>query len=120
MQNADVKSSYEKGMLRFTLTGEIDHHSAPFVREKMDEAIFLYRPKRAVIVLSEMDFMDSSGLGLIFGRYNKLKALDAELFLENPTQRIQKILYLAGVEKLIPIIQKDKEERGHHEKSKDQ
>ena len=120
MQNADVKSSYLEGTLRFTLTGEIDHHSAYLAREKMDEAIFLYRPKKAVIVLSEIDFMDSSGLGLILGRYNKLKGMGAELFLENPTPRIQKILYLAGVEKLIPIIQKDKEERGHHEKSKDQ
>ena len=120
MQNADVKSSYEEGTLRFTLTGEIDHHSAPLVREKMDEAIFLYRPKRAVIALSEIDFMDSSGLGLILGRYRNIKGLEGELLLESPSPRIRKILYLAGVEKLIPIVQKDKEGRGHHEKSKDQ
>ena len=120
MQNADVKSSYTEGTLRFTLTGEIDHHSAPLVREKMDEAIFLYRPKRAVIVLSEIDFMDSSGLGLILGRYNRLKSLGAELYLESPTVPIEKILRLAGVERIIPILKKDQKEKSQHEKREDQ
>ena len=120
MQNADVKSSYAEGILQFTLTGEIDHHSAPFVREKMDEAIFLYRPKRAVMDLSDIDFMDSSGLGLILGRYNRLRGVGAELILENPTLPIEKILCLAGVERMIPILKKDQKEKSQHEKREDQ
>ena len=120
MQNADVKSAYRNGVLRFVLTGEIDHHSAPLVRQKMDEDIFLYRPKVTVIVLSEMDFMDSSGLGLILGRYKKAKAVDAELILEDPTPATQKILRLAGVDRMIQIKIGDKTKESQHEKREDQ
>ena len=77
-------------------------------------------PIRAVMDLSDIDFMDSSGLGLILGRYNRLRGLGAELVLENPTLPIEKILCLAGVERMIPILKKDQKEKSHHEKSKDQ
>ena len=123
MQNAEVKSEYRKDTLRFVLTGEIDHHSAPMLREKMDEAIFLYRPQRTVIVLGHLDFMDSSGLGLILGRYKTVKsqANAGELILEDPTPAILKILHLAGVERLIEIrTSGDKTEEEQNEKRKNQ
>ena len=120
MQNANVKSSFEKGTLRFSLTGEIDHHSAVHLRQKMDEAIFFHRPKVAVIELAALDFMDSSGLGLILGRYNKMKQLDGKLILENPTRSIEKILRLSGADKLIEIQRNDFTEDVHNEKRKDQ
>ena len=88
MQNADVKSSYYEGTLRFWLQGEIDHHSAAMVRQKMDEGIFFHRPRVTVINLFDIDFMDSSGLGLILGRYHKMQQLGGKLILENPTREI--------------------------------
>ncbi len=120
MQNADVKSSFEKGILRFCLQGEVDHHSAVFLREKMDEGIFFYRPKVAVIELDRLDFMDSSGLGLILGRYNKMKQLGGTLILENPTRDIEKILHLSGADKLIEIQRNDTTEEKSDEKRKNQ
>ncbi len=106
MQIADVKSEYYESTLRFYLTGEIDHHTAKAVREKMDEDIFFHRPKVTVIVLGNLDFMDSSGLGLILGRYTKMKELGGKLILEDPTPAIAKILRLAGVDKLIEVRKK--------------
>ena len=103
MQNAEVKSEYRKDTLRFVLTGEIDHHSAPMLREKMDEAIFLYRPQRTVIVLGHLDFMDSSGLGLILGRMRKTEEMKVGFQLLNPPDSIRKILRLAGVENKVEI-----------------
>ncbi len=120
MQNADVKSNYYESTLRFTLTGEIDHHSAAAVREKMDEDIFFHRPKVTVIVLGNLDFMDSSGLGLILGRYAKMKDLGGKLILEDPTPAIEKILRLAGVEKRIEIRKSDRMEENQNEKREDQ
>lgn len=120
MQSADVKSSYYEGTLRFTLTGEIDHHSSGAVRQKMDEDIFFHRPRVTVIVLRDLDFMDSSGLGLILGRYTKMKDLGGKLILEDPTPAIGKILRLAGVEKLIEIRKSDKTEERQNEKRKNQ
>ena len=121
MQMADVKIKYEEGILYFALTGEIDHHSAAAVREKMDEAICLYRPRTAVISLAALDFMDSAGLGLILGRLRQIKSCAGELILADPTPAIQKILRLAGVEKLIEIRVGDgRMEACQHEKRKNQ
>lgn len=110
MQYTDVKSKYEDGILRLMPRGEIDHHSAKSVRDKMDEAIFLYRPKQVCIVLSGLDFMDSSGLGLILSRYSKIQALGGTLVLEDPTPAIAKILHLAGVDRMIKTVYSDKTE----------
>lgn len=120
MQNADVKSNFEKGILRFSLCGEVDHHSAVYLRGKMDEKIFFYRPAVTVIELDRLDFMDSSGLGLILGRYNKMKQLGGKLVLENPTKEIEKILRLSGADKLIEIQRNDtgKEESDEKRKNK--
>ena len=107
MQNANVTSNYYEGTLHFVLQGEVDHHSAGALREKMDEAIFFYRPKRVEIDLGTLSFMDSSGLGLILGRYNRMQQLGGSLVLRNPTRDIEKILRLAGVNRLIQIVQTD-------------
>lgn len=89
--------------LTATLRGEIDHHSAKSVREEIDHAMYLYRPKILALDLSGISFMDSSGLGLILGRYTKQKALGGKLVLANPTPAIWKLLTLSGADKLCPI-----------------
>ena len=84
------------------LDGEIDHHSAAEIRENLDNMIAETRPKSLVLELSDIDFMDSSGLGL--GRYRRLQEIGAKMFIKNPSVRIEKILAMAGVDKLIRII----------------
>ena len=85
------------------LSGEIDHHSALSLRQTADELIYRHRPKCAVIDLSSIEFMDSSGLGFIMGRYALQKKLGGEIMLLNPNIRIQKIIALAGLERIIKI-----------------
>lgn len=104
MERARAESEFCNGILCFRLTGEIDHHTAPYVREQMDKDLWFYRPKSVILILDGIEFMDSSGLGLILGRYNKAKELGATVKIENPTAEIEKILKLAGVERLIPIV----------------
>ena len=48
--------------------------------------------------------MDSSGLGLILGRYTSVREVGGVLKIVNPSREIEKILALAGIERLIPII----------------
>lgn len=85
------------------LFGEIDHHSAAGVRSELDELIFEKRPKKMILDLSEIGFMDSSGLGLIMGRYSLIKDFGGLLVLRDPNQSTMKILKLAGMEKIIKI-----------------
>lgn len=95
--------------LTVTLNGDIDHHSAKSVRTKIDNEIFLVRPKNVVLDLSKVEFMDSSGLGLILGRYTKAGEIGCELKLKNPNKKVKKILNLAGVERIIGMIQSDEQ-----------
>ena len=108
METAKVESEFCNGMLNLRLSGEIDHHSAAAVREQMDRDIWFFRPALVVLSLDGVDFMDSSGLGLILGRYTRVRDLQGNMKLENPTPEIEKILRLAGVDKLIPIIRREK------------
>ena len=85
------------------LSGEIDHHSAVRVRGEIDAEIAAVRPKRTVLVLSEINFMDSSGLGLIMGRYQRMKEMGGELILRDPSEPIMRIFRLAGLEKIVRI-----------------
>ena len=96
--------------LILTVTGEIDHHSAVRIRADMDALILEARPERTVIDLSEVDFMDSSGLGLIMGRYSLMQKLGGELTLRNPNSRIMKIFELAGLGRIIRIEESREEE----------
>lgn len=86
------------------LDGEIDHHSAGEIREGLDRMIAETRPKALVLELSDIDFMDSSGLGLVLGRYRRLHEIGSQMFIKNPSARTEKILAMAGVDKLIKII----------------
>ena len=89
--------------LKFKLRGEIDHHTAAAIRNAMDNEIFKKRPRGLIIDMSAVDFMDSSGLGLIMGRYTVIKELGGELIIQNPSPATEKIMNLAGMERLIKI-----------------
>ena len=104
METAGVRCEMKNGYLNIAIEGDIDHHSAKYIRDSIDSAIFLFSPTLAVLDLSSVTFMDSSGLGLILGRYTRLREVGGILKIANPSNEIKKILYLAGLEKYIPII----------------
>ncbi len=99
----------EKGMT-VSLRGEIDHHNAALWRGEIDRLILEKKPRRVYLELSAIEFMDSSGLGLIMGRYSLLKKLGCELVLLEPSAAVLKICRLAGLERLLRIEWKKKED----------
>ncbi len=103
MDEKQVSSVLDGECLTVSLHGEIDHHSAGKIREEIDRDVFFYRAPKVVLDLSNIDFMDSSGLGLILGRYTKIKDLGSVLILKDPTEEIMKILRLSGADKFIQI-----------------
>lgn len=90
-------------LLRVSLYGEIDHHGAIGLREDLDALILSERPKRLVLDLSRIEFMDSAGLGLLMGRYRLMRELGGVMAIENANRRIMKILSLAGMERFFEI-----------------
>ena len=87
-------------VLRVQIAGEIDHHSAKPLREELDRHIYAYRPHELVIELSEVAFMDSSGLGLIVGRLVTAKEVGAVMTLTGASARTRKIFEMAGLERM--------------------
>ena len=89
--------------LRISLSGEIDHHSVRALREEIDAKITELRPRELILDLSRIGFMDSSGLGLILGRYNKMKAVGGHLKISDPGSGALRVLKLSAADTLIPI-----------------
>lgn len=85
------------------ISGDIDHHATVGLREEIDGVLERENPRRLVMDLGSTDFCDSSGLGLILGRYRKTVEKNMEFLLVNPTPEIMKILRLAGVDKMLDI-----------------
>ena len=84
--------------------GEIDHHNAVMVRTGIDERIAVERPQKVMLELSSVDFMDSSGLGLIMGRYALVKQYGGTLAVLDPSPAVLKIIRLAGMERMVSIL----------------
>lgn len=103
--NCEIK--YADCGLRAIISGEIDHHTAKPIREKIDSAIYLYRPGVLTIDLCSVGFMDSAGLGLILGRYAKIRDLGGKLYVSDPSPEVEKILRLAGTDKLVTIMRSE-------------
>ena len=89
--------------LTVALHGEIDHHGAAKIRMGIDKMIDEKKPTTLVLDLEKIDFMDSSGLGLIMGRYKKMSEIGGELILRNPNAAVLKICRLAGLGRFIKI-----------------
>ncbi|MBQ7346611.1 MAG: anti-sigma factor antagonist [Clostridia bacterium] len=84
--------------------GEIDHHNAVTVRTGIDERLTAERPQKVMLELSAVDFMDSSGLGLIMGRYALVKQYGGSLAVLDPSPAVLKIIKLAGMERMVSIL----------------
>ena len=96
--------SFSDGCLTVKLNGEIDHHSARDVRGEIDRQILFYKPDVVILDLAQIGFMDSSGLGLIMGRYNRIIELGGILKIGNPRGNAQRMMKMSGADKLIPIV----------------
>ncbi|MBQ8719306.1 MAG: STAS domain-containing protein [Clostridia bacterium] len=86
------------------LTGDIDHHRAAQLREHLDALICRDRPRCLYVDLSGIEFMDSSGLGLIMGRYTLLGRLGGQLMIEHPSSAAKRMITLAAMERFIKVI----------------
>ena len=85
------------------LSGELDHHNARFIREAIDAAADLNLPSLLVLDFSDITFMDSSGIGLIMGRYRNLARRGASLHITGTSPQLYKVMKLSGIERLATL-----------------
>lgn len=92
-----MKYNYENGKLVIYLEEELDISSCKVIRGIIDGYIMKYQPYELVLDLSGVKFMDSSGIGLIIGRYNLIKLLDSKMTVVNATDNIRRVIELSNI-----------------------
>lgn len=83
------------------LSGEIDHHNAKALRAQIDSTVERELPRLLRLDFGGVEFMDSSGIGLILGRYRLMQDLRGRLALSALPQHIAKVVTLAGIDRLL-------------------
>lgn len=93
----------EGSVLIVGMDGEIDHHSAEHIRKKIDSQIVFGNIKRIVFDFSKVSFMDSSGIGIVMGRYRNMQNLHGSTAIANVTPHIRRVFEMAGISKFVRI-----------------
>lgn len=99
-----VKHRIYNSTLYVLLSGELDEHTATYTREIIDEISQNNNYRQMIIDLSELEFMDSTGIGVLIGRYKKLKEKNISIYICNPNKHIEKIFEMTGLYKIMPKI----------------
>ena len=98
--STDVVFIERRGSLVARIGKDIDHHTAAAIRRAIDTRLFCDRPEQLVLDFGSVAFMDSSGIGLIMGRYRLMSAQNGTLWVENAPKNIEKMIRLAGLDRL--------------------
>ncbi|MBO2945080.1 anti-sigma F factor antagonist [Paenibacillus sp. F411] len=101
--NLNVDMEHQRHVLIVRLSGELDHHTADLVRMQLDEAISRRQTEHLVLSFKELEFMDSSGLGVILGRYKIIKQKGGKMAVCDVKPAVYRLLEMSGLFKIMPI-----------------
>lgn len=99
------------------LSGEIDQYAAAVLKEKIDIEIEVTSKKNLIFDLRDVTLMDSSGIGLILGRYKLVKMYSGSVALCGASPTVKKIIDLSGITKIIPHFKKREEAENSFDKN---
>lgn len=88
--------------LLVTLVGELDHHTSEVVRIKIDNKMEELGSQNIVFDFNGVSFMDSSGIGVVMGRYKKVATTGGKACVVNLQPQIKRVFELSGLFKIIP------------------
>lgn len=103
-----MKYQVQENCLTIFLPREVDHHNAEQLKRESDHLIERNHIRYVIFDFSDTDFMDSSGIGVIMGRYKRIFMLGGEVCAVHTSERIKKILTMSGVTKIIQIYEEEK------------
>lgn len=83
------------------LNGELDHHVAEEIRQELDQLIETKPIKDLVFDLRDLRFMDSSGIGVMMGRYKSISQMGGRLAIVNVSEKVDLIFTMSGLYKII-------------------
>ncbi|GGH79228.1 stage II sporulation protein AA (anti-sigma F factor antagonist) [Pullulanibacillus pueri] len=83
------------------LVGELDHHSAEDLRAQVTQILDQHLIKHILLNLGELEFMDSSGLGVILGRYKQITSIGGEMVVCSISAPVKRLFEMSGMFKII-------------------
>lgn len=83
---------------------EIDHHQSSYISENADKLIMGEKVNYVVFDFEDTKFMDSSGIGILMGRYKKIACFGGKVFAVNANTRIRHLLMMSGLHKIVEIM----------------
>ena len=91
--------------LMVKMPAEIDHHQSGAISRRADSFLMQDSIRGIVFDFEDTKFMDSSGIGIIMGRYKKIACLGGKVFAINADRQIRSILYVSGLSKIMEIME---------------
>lgn len=103
----EMEDSFQviENYLMVRMPEEIDHHKSVYISKKADDYIMQSGVGNVVFDFEDTKFMDSSGIGIIIGRYKKISYFGGKVFVINTDTRIKKSLMICGLHKIIEIME---------------
>ena len=98
-----LKFDKNEDKLVVSLIGELDHHSAEEVRVKIDDRIDRDNIRKVILNFSGVTFMDSSGIGVVIGRYKKMQNRNGKLCVIEINKTVNKVFGISGMYKIIQV-----------------
>ena len=94
---------YEKdgNTLFVRFSGDLDHSASVAIRTRLDKLLSDKQIRHLVLDLKELKFMDSSGIGLIIGRYKLVARRGGSVKVKNADKRVDRIFRMAGLYQLV-------------------
>ena len=99
----NVEYEQKEKILLIKITEEIDHHTSEIIRRKADYEITRYMPRKVIFDFSNVQFMDSAGIGMILGRYKMMKMIGGSIEMKNVSPMLKKIFEMSGLTKICKI-----------------
>ncbi len=100
---------FEEGRLRMYLIGELDHHAAREMMMEITEKIDALLPAECVLDMSQLTFMDSSGIAVIVKTKRRMQEIGGKMWVENVGKQPLKVLDASGIGKIVKIAESVRE-----------
>lgn len=83
---------------------EVDHHRASYICEGADKLLVRENVENVVFDFEDTRFMDSSGIGIIMGRYRKISCFGGHVYAIHADRQIQRIFRMSGLHRIVEIL----------------
>lgn len=99
-----IRADSKNGVLRIRLLGELDHHAASGTMREIDSLLDRFLPLDCALDLSELDFMDSSGIALILRLHKRMTAQGGRILVLDPAAQPLRVLDASGIDRLVRVV----------------